>query len=134
MLGVTQPPRHGQKQGQSETPPLNSGVTPPRRTSPSNPSQGYNPSGPRQGQPQQPYTGRKDYAQSGPPAPGPAAARPNYRNTAGSPPPQGYGFGPPPANPTHSRPLPTSRPPRTPHPPANAPILTPSDEAHELFP
>ncbi|OJD10526.1 hypothetical protein AJ78_08488 [Emergomyces pasteurianus Ep9510] len=61
------------------------------------------------------------------------AAAPN--TTAGrlhSPPPQNYGFGPPPAHPAQNRPPPTCRPPRSPQP--TGPGLPQSDDPNELFP
>ncbi|ODM14675.1 hypothetical protein SI65_09864 [Aspergillus cristatus] len=48
-----------------------------------------------------------------------------------SPPPQNYGFGPPPAHPVRNRPPPASRPPQSPHPP---PLSVASDDPQQLFP
>ncbi|KAL4879582.1 hypothetical protein BJY04DRAFT_193181 [Aspergillus karnatakaensis] len=48
-----------------------------------------------------------------------------------SPPPQNYGFGPPPSQPVRNRPLPSSRPPQTPQPP---PLAMPNDNPQQLFP
>ncbi|EKV19263.1 Calcium binding modulator protein (Alg2), putative [Penicillium digitatum PHI26] len=48
-----------------------------------------------------------------------------------SPPPQNYGFGPPPVHPQRNRPPPSSRPPPSPAPP---PLTAPSDDPQQLFP
>lgn len=48
-----------------------------------------------------------------------------------SPPPQNYGFGPPPSQPVRNRPSPSSRPPPSPHPP---PLSVPDDDPQQLFP
>ncbi|KAJ5111330.1 hypothetical protein N7532_001865 [Penicillium argentinense] len=49
-----------------------------------------------------------------------------------SPPPQNYGFGPPPSQPHRNRPPPSSRPPQSPQPP---PLSAPtSDDPQQLFP
>ncbi|OJJ48610.1 hypothetical protein ASPZODRAFT_158283 [Penicilliopsis zonata CBS 506.65] len=48
-----------------------------------------------------------------------------------SPPPQNYGFGPPPVQPVRNRPPPQSRPPANSHPPA---LTTPDDDPQQLFP
>ncbi|KAJ5769319.1 EF-hand [Penicillium odoratum] len=48
-----------------------------------------------------------------------------------SPPPQNYGFGPPPSQPNRNRPPPSSRPPQSPAPP---PLAVPSDDPQQLFP
>ena len=55
--------------------------------------------------------------------------RPSH-NIHPSPPPQNYGFGPPPA-PVRNRPPPASRPPQSPHPP---PLAVPNDDPQQLFP
>ncbi|KAJ5115964.1 hypothetical protein N7456_000312 [Penicillium angulare] len=47
-----------------------------------------------------------------------------------SPPPQNYGYGPPPSQP-RNRPPPQSRPPQSPNPP---PLAIPSDDPQQLFP
>lgn len=48
-----------------------------------------------------------------------------------SPPPQNYGFGPPPVHPVRNRPPPASHPPQSPHPP---PISVPNGDPQQLFP
>ncbi|PYH79736.1 EF-hand [Aspergillus uvarum CBS 121591] len=48
-----------------------------------------------------------------------------------SPPPQNYGFGPPPSQPVRNRPPPSSRPPQSPHPP---PLAVPDDDPQQLYP
>ncbi|KAJ6009289.1 hypothetical protein N7522_004305 [Penicillium canescens] len=48
-----------------------------------------------------------------------------------SPPPQNYGFGPPPVQPQRNRPPPQSRPPQSPVPP---PLTAPSNDPQQLYP
>ncbi|KAL2835090.1 hypothetical protein BDW59DRAFT_137090 [Aspergillus cavernicola] len=60
---------------------------------------------------------------------------PNQQRPGGllhpSPPPQNYGFGPPPSQPMRNRPPPSSRPPQTPQPP---PLAVLNDDPQQLFP
>ncbi|OAX78195.1 hypothetical protein ACJ72_07501 [Emergomyces africanus] len=67
------------------------------------------------------------YRRGGAPAP-----NPNTTGRLHSPPPQNYGFGPPPAHPAQNRPPPTCRPPRSPQP--SGPGMPQSDDPNELFP
>jgi Ca2+-binding EF-hand superfamily protein len=70
-----------------------------------------------------PYNGR----------PSPVAVHPNQQRSHAlhpSPPPQNYGFGPPPSHPVRNRPPPASRPPQSPHPPPSAP----NSDPQQLFP
>ncbi|BDD63599.1 hypothetical protein MAP00_008470 [Monascus purpureus] len=48
-----------------------------------------------------------------------------------SPPPQNYGFGPPPLQPARNRPPPASRPPQSPKPP---PVQDPGGDPQQLYP
>ncbi|KAG5290017.1 EF hand domain-containing protein [Histoplasma ohiense] len=57
---------------------------------------------------------------------------PNMTGRLHSPPPQNYGFGPPPAHPAQNRPPPTYGPPRSPQP--LGPGIPQSDDPNELFP
>ncbi|KKK12109.1 hypothetical protein P175DRAFT_0504820 [Aspergillus ochraceoroseus IBT 24754] len=63
------------------------------------------------------------------------SVHPNQQRPGGllhpSPPPQNYGFGPPPSQPVRNRPPPSARPPATPHPP---PLAVPNDDPQQLFP
>ncbi|KAB8229196.1 uncharacterized protein BDW43DRAFT_303314 [Aspergillus alliaceus] len=65
------------------------------------------------------------------PLPAPAATQHRTHTLHPSPPPQNYGFGPPPSQPMHNRPQPLSRPPRSPNQP---PLSVPDDDPQQLFP
>ncbi|KAE8134197.1 hypothetical protein BDV38DRAFT_273714 [Aspergillus pseudotamarii] len=65
------------------------------------------------------------------PLPAPAANQHRTHPLHPSPPPQNYGFGPPPSQPVRNRPQPSSRPPRSPNPP---PLAVPDDDPQQLFP
>ncbi|KAE8321726.1 hypothetical protein BDV39DRAFT_197311 [Aspergillus sergii] len=64
------------------------------------------------------------------PLPAPAANQHRTHPLHPSPPPQNYGFGPPPSQPVRNRPQPSSRPPRSPNPP----LAVPDDDPQQLFP
>ncbi|KAE8349957.1 hypothetical protein BDV28DRAFT_160043 [Aspergillus coremiiformis] len=65
------------------------------------------------------------------PLPAPAASQHRTHPLHPSPPPQNYGFGPPPSQPVRNRPLPSSRPPRSPNQP---PLSVPDNDPQQLFP
>ncbi|CAI7577782.1 unnamed protein product [Penicillium glandicola] len=77
------------------------------------------------------YSGRPSSANAPPPSqlPSQSQARPHPLHP--SPPPQNYGFGPPPVHPQRNRPPPSSRPPQSPAPP---PLTVPSNDPQQLFP
>ncbi|KAJ5114976.1 hypothetical protein NUU61_000735, partial [Penicillium alfredii] len=133
MIGsmqVSGNPSQGQKPLPSRPPPQStpSGVPPRVPVSSAPPQQHpYSSPAPRPQDPQghPSYSGRQP-----PPANAPSG---QYRTHAlhPSPPPQNYGFGPPPAHPQRSRPPPASRPPQSPQPP---PLSVPSDDPQHLYP
>ncbi|EAW09447.1 EF-hand domain-containing protein [Aspergillus clavatus NRRL 1] len=107
MIGAMQGPSHQQRPPRTSSHPPSSGV-PPQRV---------------------PTT----TAQINKPLPATAAptghSRPHPLHP--SPPPQNYGFGPPPSQPVRNRPPPSSRPPQSPQPP---PLSAPTDDPQQLFP
>ncbi|KAF9892911.1 hypothetical protein FE257_000503 [Aspergillus nanangensis] len=90
------------------------------------PSQYHTAPAPRPGQSLPGYNNNKPL-----PPTGPAMAASRSHPLHPSPPPQNYGFGPPPAQPVHNRLPPTSHPPRSPQPP---PLAVPDDDPQQLFP
>ncbi|KAJ5455078.1 hypothetical protein N7475_010199 [Penicillium sp. IBT 31633x] len=79
----------------------------------------------------QTYSGRPSKTNVPPPSQISNQSQPRPHPLHPSPPPQNYGFGPPPVQPQRNRPPPSSRPPQSPVPP---PLTAPSDDPQQLFP
>ncbi|KAJ5124244.1 uncharacterized protein N7515_008069 [Penicillium bovifimosum] len=77
------------------------------------------------------YSGRPPPGNAPPVQQNPIQSQPRPHPLHPSPPPQNYGFGPPPTQPQRARPPPSSRPPQSPVPP---PLTAPSNDPQQLFP
>ncbi|KAJ5624178.1 EF-hand [Penicillium lagena] len=127
-LQVSGPGTPNQKPLPTRPPPQKSPVPPRVPVSSAPPPQAYQQQAPAPSPLQPTYNAR-------PPAvnytsPGGAQSHPPHPLYP-SPPPQNYGFGPPPPHPSRERPPPASRPPTTTNPP---PLSVPTDDPQQLFP
>lgn len=108
--------------------PVANGGPPPNPYTAPNP---YSSPTPRPQDPAHSYNGRGHTPANAPPNTHGLPSQNRHHPLHPSPPPQNYGFGPPPPKGQGNRPPTTIRPPQSPNPP---PLAVPSDDPQQLFP